>query len=123
MEAKNFRSSFSVYPPHWVKVEDGTTQCAVNCGRYNSYSHNRIIKIYVINKVLLNTADNTDTSVTSIENGVTGRVLLNLKGDKMTKVEYNGLTYWLHAGKCKWICENGAKVYDLNLINLLFSKI
>ena len=41
----------------------------------------------------------------------------------MTKVEYNGLTYWLHAGKCQWICENGAKVYDLNLINLLFSKI
>ena len=41
----------------------------------------------------------------------------------MKKVEYNGLTYWLHAGKCKWICENGAKVYDLNLINLLFSKI
>ena len=39
----------------------------------------------MINKALLNTADNTDTSVTSIENGVTGRVLLNLKGDKMKK--------------------------------------
>ena len=77
----------------------------------------------MINKALLNTADNTDTSVTSIENGVTGRVLLNLKGDKMTTVLHNGLTYFLHAGKCQWICENGAKVYDLNLINLLFSKI
>ena len=40
----------------------------------------------MINKALLNTAANTDTSVTSIENGVTGRVLLNLNGDKMKKV-------------------------------------
>lgn len=41
----------------------------------------------------------------------------------MTTVSHNGLTYFLHVGKCAWICENGARVYDLNLINLLFSKM
>lgn len=41
----------------------------------------------------------------------------------MTTVTHNGLKYFLLAGKCMWICENGYKVYDLNLSNLLFSKI
>ena len=41
----------------------------------------------------------------------------------MKTVSHNGLTYFLHVGKCAWICENGARVYDLNLSNLLFYKI
>ena len=90
MKAKNFRSSFLAYPPHWVKVEDGTAQCAVNCGRYNSYSHNRIIKIYVINKAIKwNTAQDTDSSVARHNGATHFMVLLNIKGDKMQKICLN----------------------------------
>lgn len=64
----------------------------------------------------------TDSSVARHNGATHFMALLNLKGDKMTTVLHNGLKYFLHAGKCQWIC-NGAKVYDLNLINLLFSKI
>ena len=55
-------------------------------------------------------------------NSITNKMI---KGYKMMKtIKINEKEFWLHPGKCKWIeSKTGKIIYDINLINLLFSKI